>query len=160
MTFHSVDCSRASPFDPALGEQRSEPRHRTVLQVARLTTPRGDELCILRNVSTGGLRAQVYCNLAVGEAVGFELRTGRRISGRVIWSEGPSIGVEFDRKVPILAYLAHQTIESLGQRVRAPRVKVGENATFYVAGREFVVSIADASQAGMCTRRRAQQIVN
>lgn len=149
MTFYAVD-SPAAPCDPSMGDQRSEPRHRTVLQVAKLATARGDELCILRNVSAGGLRAQVYCDLAVGEAVEFELRTGRRMAGRVIWAEGSSIGVKFDRKVPILAYLAHQAIEELGQRVRPPRVGVGEKATIRVEDRELSVAIVDASQAGMC----------
>lgn len=152
MTAYSVGHGRAAPLDPAIGDPRSEPRHRTVLQVARLATTRGDELCILRNVSTGGLRAEVYCHLAVGEPVEFELRTGRSITGRVIWANGTSIGVEFDRNVPILAYLAHQTIEALGRRVRAPRVQIGEKAAVRVADREFAVEIVDASQAGICFR--------
>lgn len=147
-----MNCGRALPLDPEIGDQRSELRHRTVLQVARLATARGDELCILRNVSTGGLRAEVYCNLAVGEPVEFELRTCRSIAGRVIWVDGSSIGVEFDRRVPILAYLAHQAIEELGRRVRAPRVQIGEKGVVRIADREFAVFIVDASQAGICIR--------
>jgi len=154
MAAHLVDRGRDAQLDPEihLGEQRADPRHRTVLQVARLATTRGDELCILRNVSAGGLRAEVYCDLAVGEPVEFELRTGRSIAGRVVWADGASIGVEFDRKVPILAYLAHQAIEELGRRVRAPRVQIGEKGVVRVADREFAVYIVDASQAGMCIR--------
>ncbi|THD34433.1 MAG: PilZ domain-containing protein [Sphingomonas sp.] len=152
MTVHSVGSDRAALFDRAIGDQRAELRHRTVLQVARLATARGDELCILRNVSAGGLRADIYCALAVGETVEFELRTGRRIAGRVIWAEGGSIGVKFDRKVPILAYLAHQTLGELGRRVRAPRVQLNGEATVRVTDREFAVHIADASQAGMCIK--------
>lgn len=133
-------------------EQRADSRHRTVLQVAKLETAHGDELCILRNVSAGGLRADVYTELAVGDPVRFELKTGRSVAGRVIWTDGSAIGVEFDRKVPILAYLAHQAIEELGRRVRPPRVHIGERGLMRVADREFAVEIIDASQAGMRIR--------
>lgn len=135
-----------------VGDQRAEGRYRTVLQVAKLQTARGDELCILRNVSAGGLRADVYRELAVGEPVRFELKTGRSVAGRVVWTDGPAIGVEFDRKVPILAYLAHQAIEELGRRVRPPRVHIGERGLMRVGDREFAVEIIDASQAGMRVR--------
>ncbi|MDB5680802.1 MAG: PilZ protein [Sphingomonas bacterium] len=131
------------------GDQRADERHRTVLQVAKLTTAGGDELCILRNVSAGGLQAVVYCSLAVGDPVRFELRTGRGMAGRVVWTGGSVIGVAFDRKVPILAYLAHQAIKEMGRRVRPPRVRIGEPGAVRVADREFPVGIVDASQAGM-----------
>jgi hypothetical protein len=135
-----------------IGDQRVDSRHRTVLQVAKLETAHGDELCILRNVSAGGLRADVYSELAVGEPVRFELKTGRSVAGRVVWTDGSAIGVEFDRKVPILAYLAHQAIEELGRRIRPPRVHIGEPGLLRVADREFPVEIYDASQAGMRVR--------
>lgn len=135
-----------------MGDQRADGRHRTVLQVAKLETVHGDELCILRNVSAGGLRADVYRELAVGEPVRFELKTGRSVAGHVAWTDGTAIGVEFDSKVPILAYLAHQAIEELGRRVRAPRVHIGERGYLRVADREFPVDIVDASQAGMRVR--------
>lgn len=142
----SADLAAGTP----IGDQRADARHRTVLQVAKLETVHGDELCILRNVSAGGLRADVYTDLAVGDPVRFELKTGRSVAGRVIWTDGSAIGVEFDRKVPILAYLAHQAIEELGRRIRAPRVQVGEKGVVRIGDREFSVDIVDASQAGMC----------
>jgi hypothetical protein len=133
-------------------DQRADQRHRTVLQVAKLATVHGDELCILRNVSAGGLRAEVYCELAPGEPVEFELKTGRRVAGTVVWVEGNAIGVQFDRRVPILSYLAHQAIKELGRRVRAPRVHIGERGLMRVAEREFDIDILDASQGGMRIR--------
>ena len=140
------------PPQSAPVEQRSDQRHSTVLQVAKLATLHGDQLCILRNVSAGGLRAEVYGDLAVGEPVEFELKTGRRVSGHVVWVSGSSIGVEFDRKVPILSYLAHQAIKELGYRIRAPRVQVGEPGLLRIADHEFTMEIVDASQGGMRIR--------
>jgi hypothetical protein len=135
-----------------VGDLRADARHRTVLQVAKLSTERGDELCILRNVSAGGLRAEVYCRLAVGDPVQLELRTGRGMAGHVVWASGSSIGVAFDRKVPILSYLAHQAMQELGRRVRPPRVRIGEPGILRLAEGDFLASIVDASQAGMCIR--------
>lgn len=136
----------------APGDQRADPRHRTVLQVAKLATERGDELCILRNVSAGGLRAEVYSQLAVGDSVQLELRTGRGMAGRVAWTSESAIGVAFDRKVPILSYLAHQAIQELGRRVRPPRVRIGEPGILRLPEGDFLSSIVDASQAGMRLR--------
>jgi hypothetical protein len=131
---------------------RADERHRTVLQVAKLATERGDELCILRNVSAGGLRAEVYCRLAVGDPVQLELRTGRGMAGRVVWARGSSIGVAFDRKVPILSYLAHQAMQELGRRVRAPRIRIGEPGILRLPEGDSLADIVDASQAGMRIR--------
>jgi hypothetical protein len=138
---------------PALaGDRRADERHRTILQVAKLSTVQGDELCILRNLSAGGLRAEVYRELSVGEPVRFELKTGRSMTGYVAWVDGMSIGVEFDHRIPIVPYLTHQVIEELGRRIRPPRVQVREPALLRVADREFAVEIVDASQAGMKIR--------
>ncbi|MDB5677921.1 PilZ domain-containing protein [Sphingomonas bacterium] len=143
-----TDRNAASPA----GDLRADARHRTVLQVAKLATERGDELCILRNVSAGGLRAEVYCQLAVGDPVQLELRTGRGMAGRVVWASGSSIGVAFDRKVPILSYLAHQAMQELGRRVRPPRVRIGEPGILRLPEGDFLAAIVDASQAGMRIR--------
>ena len=151
--------SVASKAGAPIGDQRADDRHRTVLQVARIETVHGDELCILRNVSAGGLRANVYREVAVGEPVRFELRTGRAVAGRVVWVDGSAIGVQFDRKVPILAYLAHQAIEELGRRVRSPRIDIGERAVMRVEDREFEVEIINESQAGMRIRTDRMLVV-
>jgi hypothetical protein len=143
-----VELNAASVAD----DQRTDARHRTVLQVAKLVTESGDELCILRNVSAGGLRAEVYSDLAIGDPVQLELRTGRCMGGQVVWTSGPSIGVEFDRKVPILSYLAHQAMQELGRRVRPPRVRIGEPGILRVAEGDSLTDIVDASQAGMRVR--------
>ena len=150
-TFLSNRKAQAPP-NVAMPDQRTDVRHRTVLQVAKLATVHGDQLCILRNVSAGGLEAVVYCDLAVGDPVQFELRTGRGMAGRVVWAQGSSIGVAFDHKVPILAYLAHQAIEEMGRRVRSPRVRINEQGVLRIADREFPIDIIDASQAGMRIR--------
>lgn len=131
------------------GDQRADERYKTVLQVAKLETAQGDALCILRNVSAGGLQAVVYSSLAVGDPVRFQLRTGRAMTGHVVWTSGSVIGVAFDRKVPILTYLAHQAIKEMGRRARPPRVRIGESGALRVADREFSIGIVDASQAGM-----------
>jgi hypothetical protein len=137
---------------PPVVEQRTGERHRTVLQVAKLTTAHGEELCILRNVSSGGLRADVYCDLTRGDAVEFELRTGRRVAGHVAWTKDNAIGVAFDHQVPILDYLAHEAVEGIGHRIRSPRIQIGAAGVISVAADESDIEIVDASQRGMRIR--------
>jgi hypothetical protein len=151
LLFDKIRQARLTAGTPA-GDQRADERHRTVLQVAKLATAHGDELCILRDVSAGGFQAVVYGTFAVGDRVRFELRTGRSMAGRIVWTNGSVIGVAFDRKVPILTYLAHQAIKEMGRPARPPRVKVGGHGVVCVTGREFPVGIVDASQGGMRVR--------
>ncbi len=61
-------------------------------------TERSQELCILRDISDTGLRAELYCNGQPGDAVLFEMRTGHRISGGSPGSANRSIGVQFDTR--------------------------------------------------------------
>jgi hypothetical protein len=129
-------------------ERRCNSRHATVLQIAKLSTDRCEELCILRDISPHGLRAEVYYPMNIGDRVSFELKTGRRVSGRVIWRDGKSIGVEFDSRVPVLAILAHQTLDELGYKARQPRLRTDAPAQLYIDDGAVPVRLCNVSQAG------------
>lgn len=129
-------------------ERRRNARHATVLQIAKLSTDQCEELCILRDISSNGLRAEVYCPMNIGDEVSFELKTGRRVSGRVAWTDGKSIGVEFDVKIPVLAVLAHQTLDELGYKARQPRLRTDAPARLYIDDNAISVRLCDVSQAG------------
>lgn len=129
-------------------ERRLNARHATVLQIAKLSTDRCEELCILRDISSHGLRAEVYYPMSVGDRVSFELKTGRRVSGRVIWTDGKSIGVEFDTRIPVYSILAHQTLDDLGYKARQPRLRTDAPAQLYIDDDAILARLCNVSQAG------------
>jgi hypothetical protein len=130
-------------------ERRRAARHTTVFQVAKLCSDRSQELCILRDISDTGLRAEVYCQIAPGEAVVFEMRTGHRVPGQVVWSRPPSIGVHFDTPISVPEVLAHCSFDDRLGRIRPPRIDVAMPGLL-LAGRQLIdVEIRNISQAGM-----------
>src|SRR4051812_28657856 len=66
---------------PQPPERRSAARHLTILRVGALVGPHGRELCLVRNISAGGLMAHVYSNHRMGERVAVELKTKQPIEG-------------------------------------------------------------------------------
>src|SRR5438067_147851 len=84
--------SQRAPQPPA-AERRQATRHLTILRVGALIGPEGRELCLIRNISAGGLMAHVYSHHPKGEPVAIEFKTNHHIHGKVIWSEGSNIGV-------------------------------------------------------------------
>ena len=129
-------------------ERRLDDRHATILQIAKLSTDRCEELCILRDISPHGLRAEVYCPVNVGDRAAFELKTGGHVSGRVVWTDGKTIGVEFDIEVLVSAILAHQTLDERGYKPRPPRLKTDAPAELYIDDDAIPVRLRNVSQAG------------
>lgn len=131
-----------------LAERRRSPRQATVLQVAKISSGHCEELCILRDISPDGLRAEIYCDLQAEDRVRFELRNGERIAGRVVWRDGASIGVAFDRKLPVLDALARPSLDASGRKVRAPRLKSDAEGTLRIDGDCHRMRVLDVSPGG------------
>ncbi|QJU58924.1 PilZ domain-containing protein [Sphingomonas sp. AP4-R1] len=130
-------------------ERRRAARHTTVFQVAKLCTARSEELCILRDISDTGLRAEIYCHVEPGEPVVLEMRTGHRLNGTVVWNREPSIGVQFDAPISVPEVLAHCSFDDRIGRMRPPRIDVTMPG-LVLSGRQLIdVEICNISQAGM-----------
>lgn len=130
-------------------ERRRATRHMTVFQIAKIVTERSQELCILRDISDTGLRAELYCTAQPGDAVLFEMRTGHRISGRVAWQRDRSIGVQFDTPISVPEVLAHCSFDDRLGRMRPPRIDVEIPGIIVVERQLIDVVIRNISQAGM-----------
>ena len=112
---------------PPQDDRRRQPRHLTIYRVGTLILGERRELCLIRNISAGGLKAHIYSSLAKGDAVAVELN--QRISGRIVWTEGSNVGVKFDEPVDVEELLSSHTVLENGWRPRLPRVEVDRLAT-------------------------------
>ena len=138
--------SERAPEPP---ERRRENRHLTILRVGALIGAEGRELCLIRNISAGGVMAHVYSSHQPGEAVALELKSGQPVSGEVIWAEGSNIGIRFEATIDVEEILSNQGAIDNGWRPRMPRVEVDRLATLRCGAQLYGVNTCDISQGGV-----------
>ncbi len=129
-------------------DRRKQTRHMTILRVGTLIVDGRRELCLIRNISAGGLMAHVYSQLAIGQALSIELKTNQRINGKITWVEGSNVGIAFSELADVEELLATQSCEN-GWRPRLPRVEVDRLATLRLGATTYGVSTRDISQGGV-----------
>lgn len=134
---------------PSPPERRQQRRYMTILRVGSLFIDDKRELCLIRNISAGGLMAHIYSPLEVGRTVDVELKSNHRIPGSVSWVQDNNVGVTFDAPIDVEDMLASQTVLENGWQPRLPRVEIDCLATLRVGARLYGVSTRDISQGGI-----------
>jgi hypothetical protein len=143
-----VDLDAAAVQQTPLTDRRHDLRHVTVLQVAKLITDRCEELCIVRDLSEGGVRVQVYCDIAEHERVRIQFKSGHQVGGHVAWTEDHVAGIAFDERVDISELLARRDTNVAGHHVRAPRIRCDLTGMVRIDGDQILVQLCDISQDG------------
>jgi hypothetical protein len=143
-TTYSFSSETPEPRDRRIGR-----RHMTILRVGGLIGPRGRELCLIRNISAGGLMAHVYSHHAMGERVAIELKGNKPMEGTVRWAAATNIGIQFDEKIDVAEMLSSQALLDNGWTPRMPRVEVDRLATIRCGARLYGVNTRDISQGGV-----------
>ncbi len=87
-------------------ERRIDDRSKiSVYRSAMLRWGGYEALCLIRNISPGGLMGKLHTSLPPDEPVTVEIRSGSAISGRIAWSADGMIGVQFDERIDVLEVL-------------------------------------------------------
>ena len=134
---------------PTPPERREGERYVTILRVGVLVIDGRRELCLVRNISAGGLMAHVYSPVQPGQRVVVELKSNQQIEGQVEWVRDADAGIAFDSKVDITQLLANPAVLDNGWRPRLPRVEIDRLATMRVGARTYWVHTRDVSQGGV-----------
>jgi hypothetical protein len=134
---------------PAPPERRAGERFLKILRVGTLVIDGRRELCLIRNISAGGLMAHVYSKLEVGQHVAVELKSSLTLSGRVVWVRETNAGIAFDDKMDVGELLANPAVLDNGWRARTPRVEIDRMATLRDGARTHWVRACDISQSGV-----------
>lgn len=129
-------------------ERRNHHRHMAILRVGKLTANGSQELCLIRNISSGGLKARVYIPKNVGDTVAIELKSDQEISGTVQWVRDKDIGVQFGKSVDVAALLASAPLVTRGMRPRPPRLDMSSLALLRLRSELLGIGICDISQGG------------
>lgn len=131
---------------PPQPERRSEERFLTLLRVGAIVAAGQRELCLIRNISAGGMMIRAYSPLPVGAPVSIELKQGDPISGVVQWVEDSLTGVTFDTPIDVLALL---TPAGDGPRPRLPRIELDAAAWVRQDGDVMRTRLVNVSQGGV-----------
>jgi hypothetical protein len=131
---------------PGKPERRTGDRFVSLLRVGALQIAGRRELCLIRNVSAGGMMIRPYSPIAPGTPVSIELKQGDMVSGIAQWSENGLVGVEFDSVIDVVALLSGKD----GPRPRMPRIELDCTALLRHDGNIFRVQAVNISQGGIC----------
>ncbi|HEU5285965.1 MAG TPA: PilZ domain-containing protein [Sphingomicrobium sp.] len=131
---------------PAPSERRESERQLTLFRVGSLVIGDRRELCLIKNVSAGGMMIRAYCAIEPGTRVSVELKCGEAVAGSALWVEGETIGLAFDEPVDVVELLA---TSMQGPRPRMPRIEVDCVASIREGATVHRVMVRDVSQGGI-----------
>ena len=106
---------------PRRPERRSSERYLSLLRVGAIVIAGRRELCLIRNISAGGMMIRAYSSIAPGTLISVELKQGDPVSGTVQWVDDDLTGVAFDTPIDVIGLLA---ANDEGPRPRLPRVEI------------------------------------
>ena len=135
-----------SDSPPPAVERREGERHLTLLRVGMATIDGRRELCLIRNVSAGGMLIRAYCSLEPGTRLSVELKRGEQIHGTVSWTRDGQAGIAFDAPLDVVDLLSSSMD---GPRPRMPRVEVRCIASVRQGAQVYGMRAHDISQGGI-----------
>jgi hypothetical protein len=106
---------------PPKRNRRAGKRILTLFRVGSIIIGDRRELCLVKNISTGGALVRIYSALKAKQPLQIELKEGQPVPGRVSWVKGTEAGIEFDTPVDVPDLLKSSGNEP---RPRMPRVEV------------------------------------
>ncbi len=132
---------------PERPDRRHGERYLSLLRVGALIIDGRRELCLVRNVSAGGMLIRPYSPVGAGTAVSVELKHGEMVKGIAKWIEDGLVGIAFDEPIDVVALLA--TSEDCPQP-RMPRIELGCTAWVREDADIYRTKTLNISQGGMC----------
>lgn len=137
---------------PRRPERRSEERFLSLLRVGALRVGAQRELCLIRNISGGGMMIRPYSPIETGTRVSVELKHGDSVSGVAQWSERGLVGITFDTQIDVLALLSASGMET---QPRMPRIEVDCLASVREDADVHWSRAMNISQGGICVKTTA-----
>lgn len=135
-----------SEAPPRQADRRDGERHLTLFRVGSITIGDRRELCLIKNISAGGMLVRAYSVLEPGARIAVELKRGEQIPGTISWAREGNAGIAFDRQVDVVELLASS---AEGPRPRMPRVEIRCIASVRQGSQVYGMRAHDISQGGL-----------
>lgn len=137
------------PLESDASDRREGERHISVLRVGRVHWKGVDHLCVVRNLSMGGLMFECLHKPTIGQRVAVELRSDKDMTGIVRWTRDGSVGIEFDQRVNVEMILKEERSSLLRVRPRAPRFVRRGQIKLICGGETILGETVDISIGGL-----------
>lgn len=126
-------------------EQRSAERAPlAVLRAAKLVTQAGEYVCMVRDVSTGGVRIQMFHAVPADDHAFLELGNGEVYPMIRVWTRDRQAGFRFPTPIDVAAFIA----EAGKYPRRAIRLRIRRPGLAYSGGIVRNITLRDLSQTG------------
>ena len=112
-TLYSLDGKTPEPSGRRTGE-----RHLSLLRVGALLVADRRELCLIRNISAGGMMIRAYSTIEPDTRVSIELKQGEPVSATVKWARDENVGLEFDEPIDVISLISTSEEEPRLSRLR------------------------------------------
>jgi len=137
-----------APVPPEAGEnraeQRSAPRFTLLIRSAKLVSPEGEYLCVVRNASECGVSVRLFHPLPPDVPFALELPNGDRHPLGRVWEEPGKAGFSFAKRTDI-----ERIVEGPSRfSKRAMRVNLEVPCELLVGARKVAATLRNLSQQG------------
>jgi hypothetical protein len=139
----------ATPGPP---HRRSDERFLSLLRVGTLVVEDRRELCLIRNISAGGMMIRAYSPVTPGTRLAIELKEGEPVSGEAVWAKDGLLGINFDGRIDILSLIAPGED---APRPRMPRIEIERTAWVREGANTLRTKALNISQGGICVESPA-----
>lgn len=125
-------------------DQRAAPRFTLLIRAAKLITPVGEFLCVIRDASETGISVRTFHTLPEVGGLVIELQNGDRYTVDKVWEEQDRAGFRFSHEVDI-----NRIIESPSRYAKRPiRINLDAPAEISCLTGKVDVTIHNISQQG------------
>ena len=145
--------SDVPPAPAEARERRDGERHMTLYRVGSILVEERRELCLIKNISAGGMMIRLYCSIAEGTPVTVELKSGQPIQGHINWVRDQNAGITFNEPIDVIDILSTAMD---GPRPRMPRIETSCHVTLREGANVVRVQACDISQGGIKVRSDTQ----
>lgn len=130
-------------------DQRAAPRISLLLRAAKLVCDGAEYLCVLRDVSTSGIKARLFHPLPPGADLEIELGNGDRLPVEPVWERDGHAGFRFAAG----EHAIHALLDERGDYPkRQIRLKIGLPVQLHARGQGAAAVMLDLSQHGAKVR--------
>jgi hypothetical protein len=131
---------------PQRPDRRCDDRYVSLLRVGALLVDARRELCLIRNISAGGMMIRPYSPIAPGTHLSVELKQDEGIEGVAQWSDNGLVGITFNAPIDVVALLSGA---DGAPRPRMPRIELGCTGWLRDDGDLHRIRVLNISQGGI-----------
>ena len=82
-------------------DQRTSPRFTLLIRAAKLITPQGEFVCVVRDVSETGISVRLFHAMPSGSPIDLQMPTGDLYPVRHVWDRDTAAGFEFETPIDV-----------------------------------------------------------